>query len=357
MQFVARLHLAAWGCALASGLAFSLTSSVASAADAADAAASEALFNRGRQLMSEGRYAEACPKLAESQRLDPGAGTALNLAECYEKQGKTATAWVTWLEAATLAKQAGQADREDFARGRAKALEGRLPRLLIEVAPNAAVAGLRVTRSGTEVREASFGIALPVDPGEQVVEASAPGYQPWRGVTKVEPGAQATVRIPQLVPASATPAPAPSAASGAPAPIATPTPASASGAAAPAAPPPFVADTPPRTGSARRTVGIVLTSVGGGVLALGGVFALSAKSLSDESKDDCRPDNQNLCNEDGVQKRKDAVATGNMATVLAIGGTAILGTGAILWMTAPSKTQVGAMTNGSDARLVVRRSF
>jgi hypothetical protein len=46
-----------------------------------------------------------------------------------------------------------------------------------------------------------------------------------------------------------------------------------------------------------------------------------------------------------------------MATVLAIGGTAILGTGAILWMTAPSKTQVGAMTNGSDARLVVRRSF
>jgi hypothetical protein len=100
-----------------------------------------------------------------------------------------------------------------------------------------------------------------------------------------------------------------------------------------------------------------LTSVGGGVLALGGLFALSAKSLSDESKDDCRPENQNLCNADGYQKRQDAISTGNMATVFAIGGAAVLGTGAILWATAPSKTHVGAMTNGADARLVVRRSF
>ncbi len=357
MQFVARLPLTAWGCALAAGVALSLASGVASAADAADAAASEALFNRGRQLMSEGRFAEACPKLAESPRLDPGAGTALTLAECYETQGKTATAWVTWLEAATLAKQAGQADREDFARGRAKALEAQLPRLLIEVAPNAAVAGLRVTRSGTEVREASFGIALPVDPGEQVVEASAPGFQSWRGVVRVEPGAQATVRIPQLTPNGAAPAPAAGAASpSAPAPTAAPaaTPTSASGGAAP---PPSVADAPPRTSSGRRTVGIILTSVGGGVLALGGLFALSAKSLCDESKDSCRPENQNLCDEDGYQKRQDAISMGNMATVFAIGGAAVLGTGAILWMTAPSKTQVGAMTNGTDARFVVRRSF
>jgi hypothetical protein len=97
--------------------------------------------------------------------------------------------------------------------------------------------------------------------------------------------------------------------------------------------------------------------VGGGVLALGGLFALSAKSLSDESKDNCRPENQNLCDEDGYQKRQDAISMGNMATVFAIGGAAVLGTGAILWITAPSKTQVGAMMNGTDARFVVRRSF
>jgi hypothetical protein len=123
------------------------------------------------------------------------------------------------------------------------------------------------------------------------------------------------------------------------------------------APPPFGADEPRTTGSGRRTWGIVLTSVGGGGLVLSGLLALSAKSLDDESKKDCRPDNKNLCNDDGVEKRNEAITAGNLATGLTIASTVLLGTGVVLWATAPSKTQVGAMTNGSDARLVFRRSF
>ena len=46
--------------------------------NADDRALATALFNEGRSLMSEGRIAQACPKLEESHRLDPSGGTILN---------------------------------------------------------------------------------------------------------------------------------------------------------------------------------------------------------------------------------------------------------------------------------------
>src|SRR3954465_9465866 len=67
-------------------------------------AAAEALFNQGRDLMTAGKFVEACPKFEASQQLDPGLGTMLNLAECYEKTGRTASAWAEYREAIPLAR-------------------------------------------------------------------------------------------------------------------------------------------------------------------------------------------------------------------------------------------------------------
>src|SRR5262245_30710139 len=111
-------------------------------------AAAAALFEDGRRLMGEGKFAEACPKLEESQRMDPGMGTLYNLATCWEQTNRTASAWVGYRDVAAAALAAGQSDREKVARGKAAALEPRLMRLKITVHPDVAHGGAEVKRDG-----------------------------------------------------------------------------------------------------------------------------------------------------------------------------------------------------------------
>ena len=101
--------------------------------------AAEALFREARALMEEGKYAEACPKFRDSQRLDPGVGTLLNLARCYELNGQTASAWSRYGEAAAAARDAGQEGREQHAREQAARLEPTLSRIVLVVPESVAL--------------------------------------------------------------------------------------------------------------------------------------------------------------------------------------------------------------------------
>src|SRR5262249_20675918 len=150
---------------------------------------------------TQGRLDQACPKLAESQRLDPGSGTALHLADCYERQGRTASAWSVFAEAQMLAQRAGNKPREDEATRRMRLLEPQLSKLLLQPAPADASGGLAVRLDGHPIAAAGLGSPLPVDPGTHTVEATAPGRQPWRTVVPVAPAAgTVTVQIPRLGP-------------------------------------------------------------------------------------------------------------------------------------------------------------
>ncbi|HEV8247335.1 MAG TPA: hypothetical protein VGP93_16265, partial [Polyangiaceae bacterium] len=211
-------------------LAFILFSSGA-AAQPSDAALAEALFQAGRELLDQGKIDEACAKFSDSQRLEPKLGTLLNLAVCHEKQDKTASAWAEFTQAEAQASTLRRADHQEFARRHLKALSGHLSTLTIrwtKPAPNETVA-----LDGTEVGAAALDTELPVDPGEHVISASAPGRAAFEQRAIVPVGAaHQVVEIPELglAPAAlapeskAEPSPSPAAAPSRPTPTRRPRP-------------------------------------------------------------------------------------------------------------------------------------
>jgi len=144
------------------------------------AASAQALFDEGLRLMAAGQVAAACPKLAASQKLDPGMGTKFRLADCYEKSGKTASAWALFIDLGDEARAAKRLDREAIARKRAAELAPKLARMTILVSPDAAkLASLEVRRDGTALDKGVWGVPLPIDPGEHFLTATATGKKAW----------------------------------------------------------------------------------------------------------------------------------------------------------------------------------
>jgi hypothetical protein len=178
--------------------AFLASFSVPALAAGPDPVAAQALFDLAKELITHGRANEACPMLEESQRLDPASGTLINLADCYEQQGRTATAWSTFLEAAAAARVAGNLARERAARQRAGDLAPLLSKIVIDVAAKD-TPGLEIRRDGSLVGHAQWGAPIPLDKGEHRVSASAPDRRPWEKVVFVkDAGATEIVSVPEL---------------------------------------------------------------------------------------------------------------------------------------------------------------
>ena len=125
----------------------------------------EKLFNEAIALVTAGKYADACPKLEESQRLDPALGTQFNLADCYEHTGRKGSARRLFIEVADAAKAAGKAEREKTSRERAAALEPVAPRLTISVPPSATSIRLEVVVDGAPFPQTKWNRAQPFDAG------------------------------------------------------------------------------------------------------------------------------------------------------------------------------------------------
>jgi hypothetical protein len=290
-----------------------------------DPGAAQALFDQARQLVQQGKYAEACPKLVESNRLDPGIGTQFHLADCFEKAGKVTSAWATFLDVASQARAAGQLDREKAAQKRAEKLEPRLPRLTLNVPEASRAPGLEIRRGGVLIGAAQWGTPLPVDPGEIEIVASATGKQTLKQSLRLEEGKTATYELPALADDTA--------AAAAPAAAPPPPPAAAEEEATdegdeeePAA---SSKKKKPSTGS--NALLYTLTAAGVVGLGVGTGFALMARSTNEESKTHCDPNDPNQCNSTGVKMRNDAIGEGNIATVGFIaGGVCLVGAGIML---------------------------
>ncbi len=290
-----------------------------------DSAGAEALFREGKRLMDEGRYPEACPKLAESYRLDPATGALLATALCYERAGRLASAWAAYTEAAARAKQEGSVDREEIARAKATELEPKLAKLVIELEPGATVPGLSVSRDGVAVGEGVFGMALPVDPGAHVVEAHAPGRKAFSAHVESVGAGVVSVKIPALSSDSA-PSTAP--------------------VAAPSRDVTHDGEDEPGFFTPLRTTGVLVAAVGLGGIAVGSVFGAKALSLNTDSKENCTGDN---CGQAGYDDRTKARKAGNLSTAFFAGGFALAATGVVLVIVGgPSKRETTAFVTPLD---------
>jgi hypothetical protein len=332
-----------------------LSASVSVLADTpADRAAARALFDQARKLVTEKKFAEACPKFEESQRLDPGIGTQFNLADCFEQIGRTATAWSMFLDVASQAKQAGQKDREKIARERANALEAKLSKLSVVVPTE--VSGLEVRRDGSSIGKVLWGTPVPVDPGAHTIEAIAPGKKKWATSVQVAPGAGETkVTVPSLDaegPAAPPVAPVatvpPPLASSAPVKVAPPPPPAPKAKPTETIPPPPPPSSEGKPGSTQRLIGLVFGGVGVVGLGVAGIVTLGAKGKLNDAKDFCTTDTE-CFDQRGVDLRQKAVDQANLATLIGGVGALALAGGAVLYLTSPSgrPTQSSARRNVS----------
>lgn len=283
------------------------------AASAADPAA-DALFTAGKILLAEGKVSEACEKFEESHRLEPLLGALLNLANCREQEGRLATAWTRWGEAADLAAQTGDA-RKDFADGRRRELEPRLPKLEIRVSGDPG--GMLIFSDGAEVRTALRGVPVPVDPGEHVVEVTKDDEVLFRQkLVSVEGKPQ----VVELDLAKIATQPSLGRRQGAP----------------PKRPPPLPPK-PVETGTSTQTVvGFIVGGTGIAAAAAGFVFgglALGEKSSADDPSN-CT--SQGSCAQTGLDAISGAETFSHVSTGLVIGGATLTALGLVLVLTAPS---------------------
>jgi hypothetical protein len=301
-------------------IAIALQSSIA-LAGADDDAKAKALFDEARELAKANKWAEACEKLAASKKLSSRMLTTYRLADCHERIGKTASAHAGFIEAADLAKSAGDSTKQQDALDRAKKVEGKLAKITVSLADDDA----SIKIDDNAIANALIKEKIPVDPGEHTLTATAPGKKARNVTFTVPPGPSVTnVDVPALDPEpKKTDKPVVDRRR--------------------RAPPPIDDTKPPeaKSGSGMKTIGFIALGVGAVGLGVGTALGLSAKSLDGDAEKLCTARG---CTAEGKALNDDARSRGNLATVVFTAGALIAVTGVVLVIAAPSSSSSESKT-------------
>lgn len=271
------------------------------------------LFNKGRGLAKDGRCAEAIAPFQESLKYAEGVGTLLNLGNCYETLGKTASAHRSFLRAADVASK-NDDKRASEAKERAKGIEKDVSSLLIHVPVN--------LKSSAEIRvdgeiwpKERWDLPWPIDPGVHDIEVIAPPRPRQTESVTVKPhGDKADFAIFSKDPATS--------------PV-----------------PPPKTDKPKGDskeaeagGSSQGTLGLVVGGVGGvGILGgiVSGIISISAHSAL-TGRCTSYPKGCDPADKVDLEGMNDnAKLSGNISTISFIVGAVLLAAGAGLYFTAP----------------------
>jgi hypothetical protein len=292
----------------------------AASAQSSDTTTAEALFRQGKQALDAKDYAKACPMLAESYRLDPATGAMLALATCHEQQGKLASAWSEYAEAASRSQREGRTDRVTVAKERQLTLEPRLSTLTINVTDSVAVLpGFELRRDGVVLGKAVLGAPVPVDGGNHVVEVAATGKKTFKA--RVDVGKEKdkkTVNVASLEDDE----------------VAAKTPKDAT------KPDQTVSLTTSSVAPSGRLTDIQIGGlIAGGVgvvgIVVGSAFGLTAISKNNDSKNGCTG---GACSTpDAQQARDDARSAGNVSTIAFVAGGVLAATGVTLFVVGKRK--------------------
>jgi hypothetical protein len=294
---------------------------VAPTAFAGDATTAETLFQAGLEAMKKNDYAAACEAFDGSNKADASPGTQINLALCYEKQKKWASAWTWYRSAVGLAEQRGQAERAQLAKESAEKIKPQIHNIVISV--KEPLTDLVVKRDGVEVTIAVAGkeVPLPVDPGDHTIEVSARGKKAWSKTVTVQdnPGTD-RIDVPKLENGPVEEKP--------------------QGAAGGAEYRPPAGGG--NEGSGQRTVGIIV----GGAGILAGLASLGVYILANNEADKGLTLRKSAAADPDVESRKrqnqaavsryDAAENNQLISQILVGGAVVLiGVGTVLYFTAP----------------------
>lgn len=301
----------------------------AAEAAAEDVAAAKALFSEGLELMQAGNFEKGCPALRESYRLDPRIGTLFTLAECEAKWGRIATAvahysnFLTQVAAMPQGQRIKQKEREKIAQDKKDELSPQVPELTLTL-PDDAPQGTVVKRNGVTLAAPSLGVALPVDPGEQVITTQAPGGDITEKKVTIEKGQRMTVKLVVSPPEPGSEGPEGGGAGvGA-----------GSGSGSGSGP---GGGAPVDSGSGQRIAAFIVGGVGVAGLAVGGIMGgLTLAKRGELDKAGCFDDD--VCNSgQTVQEDLDQAKLFGWVSTVGFGvGVAGLGVATVLLLTAPS---------------------
>lgn len=274
----------------------------------ASADRADQLFKKGKKLLAEKRYAEACTAFEDSDRIDPGIGAKLNVAKCYQEWGKLATAWRWFSDAEQLAKDTKD-ERAAKIHALAAELDASVPRLTVKAPPDARTSGVVIKLDGVAFDVSALGTERRVDPGPHQIDYLIDGARQSRTIPLERGGSsEVTLDLPQKPRGATEREPRPS----------------AEGAGDP--------------GRTRRIIGIGAASVGGAAVVIAGAITFQARGdYKDALTAYCRGA-KDMCDAQGVTATHAARQRANIATVLAISGAAAIAGGLLLYVTAPSAT-------------------
>lgn len=292
----------------------------------ADSDEADRLFEEGRALAKAGHYAEACERFGKSIAIERTIGTELNLADCQERLGHLREAWGLFITGAGDAEAKGDAKRASYARDRAAALEPKMTTVVVKVA-QPTLTGLLITISGRATQPAAE-IHERADPGAIEVIATAPGFPQVKHSETGVAGGTSVFQIPAL------------------------------DLHAPVVGPEKLVVVEGDRSASRVHIAYGLGI--GGVAAVVTAVTLTAIARSHyNNAPGCTQVAGGIsCTDQGKQAIHDAQHLADIGTVFAIGGAALIGSAAFVYLTAPrDQIYVRPTASAQGAGLVLGGSF